>query len=90
MSIVLSIFWGVIALFYLVLAIVTYITGKPVLDALADAAKQGDTRVWVSEKRKQLIGQESLWHRAFKAIFITDVVGFILAAIAATIPALLV
>ncbi len=80
-----SIFWGVIALFYLVLAIVTYFTGKPLLKALGEAAQKSDGA------KVSILGVEiiPLLNKAFKTIFITDVVGFVVAAIAAAVPAVL-
>lgn len=88
-----SIFWIVIAVFYLVLAIVTYMIGRPVLKVLGSAAELGvgSTTTWkVKEGEWETVELESLLHRAFKAIVITDVAGFIVAAMAAAIPPILI
>ena len=86
-----SLFWSVIALFYLVLAIVTYLMGKPVLKVLGGVSKAGDTIFYTDEEEKEeVVGLETLLHRAFKVIVITDVSGFILAAAAAIISAFLI
>ncbi len=79
-----SLFWSVLALFYLGLAIVTLVMGRPVLKGLSVLGEDGDTLVSYSPGTGK-VGLESLLHRAFKAIIITDIIGFILAAIAAGI-----
>jgi len=77
-----TIFWLVIAIFYATLAIVTFITSKPLMKALKVMNKHEDSIIWEEE-----IGLESLLNKAFRAIFITDMIGFALAAIAAIISA---
>jgi hypothetical protein len=79
-----SIFWIVIAVFYLSLAIVTYVTGKPVLRSLTLLSDPGDSIVSYLPGKGE-VGLESTVLRAFKAIVITDMAGFILAAMAAAI-----
>jgi len=80
------VFWGVLALFYLVLAIVTYKKGRPVLKTLGELE---DTIKYPDPKGKEEpVGLESLLYKAFKPIFITDVIGFILATVAAVISGL--
>jgi len=83
-----SVFWIAIAVLYLALAVVTYVVGKPVLKGLAALTKDGNSLVSYLPGKGE-IGLESLLHRAFKAIVITDVVGFIVAAIAAAISPIL-
>ena len=83
-----SIFCSVLALFYLSLAIITGIMGKPVLNKLSALKAPGDSLVSIIEKTGEEVGLESTLHKAFKAIIITDIVGFILAAIAALLSAI--
>lgn len=83
-----SLFWSVIALFYLALAIVTYVMGRRVLKCIRVLGGDGDTLVSWSKETGE-VGLESTLHRAFKAIIITDIIGFTLAAAAAIIPILL-
>jgi len=70
-------------MFYLALAVVVYKTSRPILRALSIMLKEGDTIIWGEE-----VGLESVLNKAFKAIYITDVVGFILASVAAVISAI--
>ncbi len=82
-----TIFWLVIAIFYATLAIVTYVMGKPVIEALVALKTPGDSLVSYSAKLGKEVGLESTLHAAYKATIITDIIGFMLAAIAAIISA---
>jgi hypothetical protein len=86
-----TLFWAVLAVLYLALAIVTWVLSRPVLDQLARLRKLGDIIVINPplEKRDEAgkLEIEKTLHRAFKGIIITDTVGFVLAAIAAFISA---
>jgi hypothetical protein len=50
--------------------------------------KPGDSLVSLNEQGKE-VGLESTVHTAFKAIIITDIVGFVIGAIAAIIVAVI-
>ncbi len=77
------IFWAILAALYLSLAIVTYVLSRPVLKKLA-LLKETDALVSYDKQGKE-VGLESTLYRAFKAIIITDTIGFVLAAFAAGI-----
>ena len=79
------IFWSVLSGFYLVLAIVTCISGRHILRKTAKLKEPRD----VITSRDGEVGLESTFHSALKAIIITDILGFLLAAIAAIISGLL-
>jgi hypothetical protein len=78
-------FWIVIAVFYLALAITTWINSRPIKEALAALKTPGDSLVSYSDKMKKEVGLESTLYAAYKTIIITDIIGFVLAAGAAGI-----
>jgi len=82
-------FWLIIALLFLVLAIFTYVKSKPALKVLGSVPKGEDTIVYRDEEdREKGIGLESILHSFFKWNVFINVIGFILAAIAAAISAI--
>jgi len=82
-------FWVVIAVFYLALAIVTYLTGSDIIEDFRAIEKQRvTTSVAVSEKKRKMVYFEPSLLKAFKSIIYTSVTGFVLAAIAAVISAM--
>ncbi|MFC1950172.1 hypothetical protein ACFLWD_00715 [Chloroflexota bacterium] len=80
-------FWSVLAGFYLVLAIVSIIVSRPIFRDFKEIVKHGGGS-GLQTKNGKLIWFEGLFIRAFKAIIITDIVGFFLATAAAVISAL--
>ena len=79
-----SIFWIVLAVFYLSLAISTYIRSRPIQSDLRKLAKEGPDNM-ISLKDGVSISLNDNIYLAFKNIIITDIIGFILASIAAII-----
>jgi hypothetical protein len=80
-------FWVVLALLYLVLSVVTWLTSRPIEKAFALLKEPGDTLVSVNESGKE-VGLESTLHKAYKTIITTNIVGFVLAALAAGVTAI--
>lgn len=76
-----SLFWSVLALFYLALATVTFITTRPIQRNLATIKKQID--MTANNEKGETISQGETLYRAFKGMTLTDIIGFILAAAAA-------
>ncbi len=77
-------FWVVLAIFYLVLALVTFLSSKPIKYMFAQLAKEGADSVLVTEEGNEISLNNNIY-KAYKSIIITDIIGFILAAIAATL-----
>jgi hypothetical protein len=77
-------FWVVLAFLYLALAVGTWLISRPIEKAFALLKEPGDTLVSLDKSGKE-VGLESTLHKAYKTIIITDIVGFVLAAIAAVI-----
>lgn len=84
------IFWVILALLYLSLAIFTYKTGRPLLDQLEEVHE--GTSHFLTEDSKEIKDDKgnvitigSTTHKFFKAIITTDIIGFVLASIAALI-----
>jgi len=79
------VFWVVLAVFYLILAIVTYVRAKPILKWLKAAAKiRGG--IYYTETEIPGGGEakiEQIVNKAFRDIIIINVSGFILASAAA-------
>ncbi len=84
----LSLFWFVLALFYLSLAIVTFVTSRPIKSNLAQLAQEGPD-LWVTTVEGKDVSLNENLYRAYKSIIITDIIGFLLAVAAAIIPILL-
>lgn len=78
--------WPALALFYLILALVTYMTSRPIKKNLAALAQEGPDSMLVSKKGKEISLNQGLY-QAYLGIIMTDIAGFILAAIAALISA---
>ena len=76
-----TIFWSVLALLYLSLAVVTQRMSKPIKEKLK-LLSQEDALTSDSPKYGE-VGLESTLYKAYRSILITDVVGLILAATAA-------
>ena len=83
------IFWSVLALFYLGLAIATFVSSRPIQKDFASLAEEGPDLYLTLKNSKEVSLNRNL-HRAYKAIIITDVIGFILAAAASIISAFFV
>ena len=79
-----QVFWLVLALFYLVLAIVTYLSSKTIKKNLEILAQEGPDSSLETKEGKEISLNENLY-RAYKAIIITDTIGFVLAAAATAI-----
>ena len=82
------VFWVILAAFYLALAIVTWVKGRLVIKALYALMQPGDSGTSYSEELKREVGLESTLHAAYKTIIITEIAGFVLAAIAAIVSGL--
>lgn len=82
-----TLFWFILALFYLVLAIVTFASSRPVKHLFTKLAKEGGTDL-VTEEGEE-ISIENTVYRAYKGIITTDIIGFVFAAVAAVISVLL-
>jgi len=82
---VINFYWWVLAIFYFVLAIVTWVTSRPILSSFSALMLLGDSLVSYDKKQKKEVGLESTLRRAYKSLIITDVVGFVLASIAAIV-----
>lgn len=83
------VFWIILSLFYLILAIFTFISSRPIKNNLALLSKEGpDSYVTDNKKGKDVSLNENLY-RAYRNIIITDIVGFILAASASVISIIL-
>ncbi|MCJ7426243.1 MAG: hypothetical protein MUO17_03805 [Dehalococcoidales bacterium] len=82
------VFWALIAAFYLVLAIMTWVKGRSVIKALYALKSPRDSLTSYSEELKKEVGLESTLYAAYKAMIITEIAGFVLAAIAAVISGL--
>jgi len=78
-------FWVVLGLFYLVLSLVVWKEGRPILKDLL-LLKGFDALRSIDENGRE-VGLESTLYKAYRGILITDIVGFALAAIAAVIAA---
>ena len=78
-------FWIILAGLYLILAIVTFLSGRAILKNFA-LLKQTDALISINERGEE-VGLESTLHRAYKAILMTDTIGFVFAALAAIISA---
>lgn len=79
-----QLFWSVLALFYLLLTIVTFISSRPIKKNLAELAQEGPDSSLETIEGKEISLNETLY-RAYKNIIITDMIGFALAAAAAII-----
>ena len=77
-------FWLVLALFYLALAIVLVVKSRPIKKNLAELAQEGPDSFLETAKGKEISLNQTLFS-AYKSIIITDVVGFVLAALAASL-----
>jgi hypothetical protein len=82
------VFWSLIAALYLALAIITWVSSRSVIKALAALMTPGDSLKSYSHKLKKEVGLESTLYAAYKTIIITEIIGFVLAAIAAVISGL--
>ena len=83
-----SLFWFVLALFYLSLAIVTFVRSRPIKSNLAQLAQEGPDSSLTTVEGKDISLNENLY-RAYNSIIVIDIIGFILAAVAAIITILL-
>ena len=77
-------FWLVLALFYLALAVVTFIKSRPIKRDLAGLAQEGPDSFLQTTGGKEISLNKTL-SSAYKSIIITDMMGFFLAAIAAIV-----
>lgn len=82
-----TLFWLILALFYLVLALVTFISSRPVRHMFTKLIREGGTDL-VTEEGEE-ISIENTMYRAYKGIITTDIIGFVFAAVAAVISVLL-
>jgi hypothetical protein len=79
-----SLFWIVLALFYLILALITYISSRPIKYMFSKLAEEGADSV-LEIREGEEISLNSTIYKAYKSIIITDIIGFILATVAAGI-----
>jgi len=77
-----GIFWAVLAFVYLLLAIVSWLSSKTIYSRLSLLSKE-DALTSIDKKTGEEVGLESTVTKAIKAIFITNICGFILASAAA-------
>ena len=68
--------------------IITGIMGKSAVNKLSLLKQPSNSLVSVNDKTGEEVGLESTLYKAFKAIIITDIFGFILAAAAALLSAI--
>ena len=79
-----TIFWSVIALFYFALSIVTLIALRKLkrdFSRLDDISPSG-----IFNDKGKVVAVETTLYKALKAILITDILGFLVAAAAAIVP----
>jgi hypothetical protein len=81
------VFWSVIALFYFVLAVVTGIALCRLRQDLNKLDKRSPSGIF--NKNGKVVAVESTLYNSIKAILLTDVVGFILATIAAVVSSII-
>jgi hypothetical protein len=77
------VFWSVIALVYFVLAVVTGIALYKLRQDLSELDKMSPSGIF--NKNGRVVAVESTLYNSIKAILFADVVGFILATIAAIV-----
>ena len=82
-----SLFWFILALFYLALAIVTFVGSRPIKYMFAQLAKEGADSVLETAEGEEISLNDNIY-RAYKSIIITDIIGFVLAAVAAVVSVL--
>jgi hypothetical protein len=78
----LTIFWSVLALVYLILAIVTGRALYKLTQDLSELNERSPTG-FILRKSGKAVGIESTLYNALKAILITEIIGFLLATAAA-------
>lgn len=78
-----TIFWSLLAIMYFVLSVITFLARKSLIKDLSTLDDMSPTGVYNAQGK--VVAVESRLYNALKAILITDIIGFFLAAIAAII-----
>jgi len=82
------IFWSILAAFYLALSLVTIVVCRPIFKRFKEITETPMGNFLETESGRT-IWIEGLFIRAFKAIIITDIIGFFVSAAAAVVSAIL-